>query len=138
MRRYLLVLGIIALAGLAKSQEGEGGSLRGAWEVTRFGEGPAPQGKLAVTFSDGKAAWSLDGRVFVEHAVTLDPGRNPRAIDLSLTDNSGKIATQQGIYRIDGDSVTVCMMTGPGRRPTEFKADKGTGNSLIVLKRHKP
>jgi RNA polymerase sigma factor (sigma-70 family) len=63
----------------------------------------------------------------------LDPARKPREI---TTTNQGK--THRGIYKLDGDTLTICMPQEEGAdRPTEFATRKDTKVVLVVLERQK-
>ena len=73
-------------------------------------------------------------------SFTLDPMTNPKAIDLKVNEldyselgEAAKIppATLPGIYKLDGDRLTVCFHLDPDRkRPTEFAA---TARKTVVL-----
>jgi uncharacterized protein (TIGR03067 family) len=65
---------------------------------------------------------------------TLDASKSPRAIDLTPA-GAGKPIL--GIYKIDGDTLTICY-AAPGKpRPAGFTAKAGSGNTLTVWKREK-
>jgi uncharacterized protein (TIGR03067 family) len=70
-------------------------------------------------------------------AYTLDPSKTPKAIDLN---DDGLVI--EGIYKMDGDDLTLCLVTGSRNgktapRPPEFKADNEKKYSVFVLKRVK-
>ena len=45
--------------------------------------------------------------------------------------------TQLGIYEIKDDMLKICFAKPDKPRPTEFSAEEGSGNTLVVLKRLK-
>jgi uncharacterized protein (TIGR03067 family) len=70
----------------------------------------------------------------------IDPTKNPKQLDLYVTDTG--VATYPGIYKIEGDTLTICRWDvsqgardgdGVRKRPTEFKAGKGV--ALLQFKR---
>ena len=73
--------------------------------------------------------------------VVLHPNQNPKAIDLTPEGETAgplKGKTYPGIYKIEGDSLTLCLSIKAGsKRPTEF-ATKDTYWVLDVYKRSKP
>jgi RNA polymerase sigma factor (sigma-70 family) len=64
----------------------------------------------------------------------LDPARKPK--EITTTNDKGK--THRGIYKLDGDTLTICMHQEDGAdRPTEFATRKDTKVVLVVLERQK-
>lgn len=71
----------------------------------------------------------------LEGTLKLDPTRNPKAYNGEGTDPEGKTQESVGIYKIEGDTLTACYVTGGKERPTEFKAGAGSEAVLQVFKR---
>lgn len=69
--------------------------------------------------------------------LVLDPSREPKALELTLPFEGGREGEEkvQGIYRLDGDRLTIC--TGP-TRPADFSATKGSGRTRSVYRRVVP
>jgi uncharacterized protein (TIGR03067 family) len=67
----------------------------------------------------------------VEFTYSLDQSRMPRAIDLTTKGN-----TARGIYKLDGDDLTICVsLVGP--RPTEFATKTGSDTETFTLRRNR-
>jgi uncharacterized protein (TIGR03067 family) len=87
----------------------------------------------AVTYSiDGSeyTSKSDEQKVRGKVAFRIDASTNPKTIDLTLRD--GKVSL--GIYKLDGDTLTICRETGSGVRPADFKTTNKDG-SLSFWKR---
>jgi len=68
----------------------------------------------------------------------LMPSADPPAIDLTATSGPDRGKVHRGIYKVDGDTLVLCL-GGPGQeRPREFRSPAGSGHALIILKRVKP
>jgi uncharacterized protein (TIGR03067 family) len=63
----------------------------------------------------------------------VEPTANPKTIDVVT-----ELDTSKGIYRLEGDSLTICGVPNGEERPTEFTTKRGTRQTLFVLKRQKP
>jgi RNA polymerase sigma-70 factor (ECF subfamily) len=109
----------------------------GTWALESGEDGgqKAPEERIkeakAIFAADGKMTAKLGERE-QEFTYLLDPSKNPK--EFSVTDDKGR--TVLGIYKLDGDTLTVCFARG-GDRPTEFASKEGTTVVLEVLKREK-
>jgi uncharacterized protein (TIGR03067 family) len=84
----------------------------------------------------GKARARNEGKTFIASTIKFDPAATPREADITFTE--GEVApgsTALGIYKLEGDTLTICR-AAPGKdRPTEFTARAGTGLTLMVYRR---
>jgi len=110
----------------------------GTWALMSYEEGGrnAPQEAIkeakVIIAADGKMTVKHgDGKV-VEGTYKLGPAKKPK--EFSFTNDKGQ--TKLGIYKLDGDTLTVCYDRSGGR-PAEFASKEGTTVVLQVLKREK-
>jgi uncharacterized protein (TIGR03067 family) len=64
-----------------------------------------------------------------------DPSQDPKTIDLTLQ-SGDRQAVSRGIFKLEGDTLTICRTTGDTERPTEFKTKPESG-VLVVWQRVK-
>lgn len=68
----------------------------------------------------------------------IDPTTTPKVMDWTY-DNPERLKgkTRRGIYRLDGDTLTICFNVNPDReeRPTRFETGPESGLFLHVYKR---
>ena len=69
--------------------------------------------------------------------LTLDETADPKTFDLKFTEGPEKGNTNLGIYKLNGDTWTLCLATRGNTRPNTFATKPGTGIALETLKRGK-
>lgn len=148
----LLVVTLGLLAGLvsthaapakeAKDTKDDLKKLEGDWTFTAWEQG----GQALPAEVLGTVKWSVKGDKYTfemgdnkeQGTIKLDPSKKPAAIDLSITEGNDKGKEQLGIYKIDGDTVTICLARPGGTdRPTDFKSTEDDGHILVTIKRGK-
>ena len=147
MKRALLTLTAIGLlaAGSALADEKKPSgkdSFEGTWKLTsvEINAQPLSMEKLKearLTVQGPKYSLVLgDTRLEMTHVLFAD--KEPKAMDLTVAEGPDKGQVFRAIYKLDGDTLTVCRNIKPGvDRPTEFATKPDTGLMLGVWKRHK-
>jgi uncharacterized protein (TIGR03067 family) len=79
----------------------------------------------------------IGGEQGVRAALKINPGKEPREIDVIFTGGPSKGETLKGVYKLEGDYLTIGSVRGDANRPTDFTSKPGSGISLIVYKRQK-
>jgi len=88
--------------------------------------------------AEGNTKALKDGTVFVASSTKIDPTANPATIDITFTFTVGEgKGTWLGIYKIEGDLLTICRSADGKPRPSQFDASPGSGLTLISY-RHAP
>lgn len=142
---FLLASGLAAHEDKKDDQKDDQAKLQGEWEVVsmefpnqKLDKEALAKSKLVV--KDNEWMPTIDGREY-KFTFTLDTSKSPKELDL-VSVKKGVVAgkgttagsTWQGIYKIDGDSLTFCRSSSSkGERPTELKA--GENVVFIVYKR---
>ncbi len=88
-----------------------------------------------LTFKDTQ--WSFPPTKQQGEVIALDPTTNPKRIDMKSTPEGREASVREGIYKLDGDSLILCLGKGKNR-PTNFDPPKEAGTTLTTLKRVKP
>lgn len=71
--------------------------------------------------------------------VVLNPEKDPKTFDLTVREGAGRGRLFKGIYKLEGDTLTVCRaMMEEAERPTEFATGAESGQSLVVWRRAQP
>jgi uncharacterized protein (TIGR03067 family) len=86
-----------------------------------------------LTIKDDQWTVTVNGRDN-KATIKIDPSKDPKTIDLTFTIND-VISLSRGIYKLDGDTLSVCRNMGDNERPKEFKTSEEAGGGLVVWKR---
>jgi uncharacterized protein (TIGR03067 family) len=81
---------------------------------------------------------TIDGQIFIQAKITLDPSKKPKIIDYQMTGGFTKGEKQLGIYEVDGETFKACFGRPGAERPTDFSSKAGDGRTLSIWKREKP
>jgi uncharacterized protein (TIGR03067 family) len=149
MRQALGVIVLLA-AGLGLAQdEKKGGAKVGKIEGTYLIVGLELGGdKLPAEFFDKDPDAERTVRITADKLIvmgkkkddtasyTIDPSKSPAHITTTET-KGGKLETSYGIYKLEGDTLTICMAEGGKAedRPKEFKTVKGSATIMMTLKK---
>ena len=132
----LLFLGLL----LADDATKDAANIEGTWVVESATAEGKPEEDVQgdkLTFEKGMLTIKSKKENKKEEKGTykLDPSTTPRSIDFQ---EQGKDKVMKGIYKLDGDKLTICVSPeAETKRPTEFSAKAGSAQMLLELKREK-
>lgn len=112
--------------------------LQGSWHLTSLetdGEVmPGDFGGASIVIT-GKKFVSLGMGATYEGTLELDDKKKPKAFQLLFTDGHAAGTRNLGIYKLEGETWTMCLATRGSVRPRSFGTKPGTGFALQTLKR---
>jgi uncharacterized protein (TIGR03067 family) len=115
---------------------------QGEWaNVAYHGNGvdtPVPQGREVPSSFEGNKEITVNPfNVHQEIEYRLDPTKTPKQIDRRFTGGAMGPWISKGIYKLEGDTLTICYGGPKIARPTEFTTQPKDGLMMLVLKRVK-
>jgi uncharacterized protein (TIGR03067 family) len=119
-------------------QQDDNASLQGTWLMVLYEE----EGIKMTVFKNAKMVIAGDVITFGAGGsgpsrFKLDPTKTPKEFTL-FTDKGKDKGEYPGIYRLDGDKLTLCWVTGgKAKRPTDFGVPKASGRRLYRYVRDK-
>jgi uncharacterized protein (TIGR03067 family) len=137
---YTLLLGVAVLVAAPAKKDPpkkEPPSIVGEWiglTGTRGGKPDPPVNATMKFTADGTVTLAERGKG-IDAKFKADPKKDPPEIDIEM-EAGGMKHVIQGIYKIEGDTLTVCFLH-MGGRPKVFESPVGSEAMLITLKRGK-
>jgi len=134
---FALLLEVVAAPGL-KEPPNDLKKLQGDWTIESWVQvGQAVQMQATWTFKSDKYTLDMAGNR-EEGNIKLDKQKKHPTIDLAITEGTCQGKDQPGIYKLDGDTLTLCFSwPGVADRPTDFASTADNRWILITLKRKK-
>jgi uncharacterized protein (TIGR03067 family) len=138
-------LALVVAAPALKDRPDQATDLAGEWvvESSVYNGRPRPTGKEPQRYvfaADGtwivyRGERKLDGN----RAYRTDAAADPPAITLKYDAAEQDGPEAQGIYKVSGDTLTLCYTrSDSARRPKAFASFPGSRVNLIILKRARP
>jgi uncharacterized protein (TIGR03067 family) len=142
-----LLVGLALTVGAPAVKEKEpakSASIVGEWTgekaVVGGKELPVPEGGVAMTFTEDGKLIVREGKVerTENGSYKIDAKKDPAEIDL-MPPADKKDPTIAGIYKVDGDTLTLAFTRGApgGARPTKFESPADSPIMVLTLKRAK-
>lgn len=108
--------------------------IQGTWRLTAGERGGQPflaeiLDNAVLIFKGDAMTTRIKGRDST-FSFALFPDRTPCGIDLNMNGTIG-----EGIYRLDGDTLTIVHTEAGRERPSTFATEAGTPLTMLVLKR---
>jgi uncharacterized protein (TIGR03067 family) len=139
-----VAIGVLLFAGQPKKAEVKDPALelQGGWSMVLLfvngEETPADEAKGGELLIEDDVYRSKLGATAEASTFKVDATKQPKAVDFTYTSGFLKGKTVKGIYKIEGDDLTVCRGVNPETdRPAEFAAPADSGLLLVVWKRSK-
>jgi len=143
MLRITLLLLLVAQAPARSPEvEKELKAHQGVWrtESSRRDGRDAPEAiakSITRTVDGDHVVWRRDGKSFSGSTIVLDPTADPKTIDILADGGPAHDKRVLGIYKLEGDELTICIADRDQPRPSEFKAEKDSKHTLMVFAREK-
>lgn len=142
MLRGLLLTALLIIAPdvLAANAATERGRLQGAWTAVAAQRNGAAADDLVghrLEFAHEQFRISQAGKTLYGGSYTIDPSVAPVQIDFRHDEGEVQGKRWAGIYRIEGNTLTICdnaaNLAAP--RPKDFAAPSGSGYVCLTFRR---
>jgi uncharacterized protein (TIGR03067 family) len=144
-RSLLFLLAVCCLpraqATVGADAKAEIKKLQGVWRPMKLERG----GKVVRDAFLPGARFVVDGaalrlkvgdKTLQELRLTLDPSQEPAAVDLTAASGPTRGKTALGIYRLEGERLTLCWpLADDSRRPTTFRGKGDKDVAVLTLER---
>jgi uncharacterized protein (TIGR03067 family) len=142
MKVLAITLCLLAAGIFAEEKASGDAALNGTWLMVSAegSEQKMPDEQLAkmnvkLTMKDDTYSTTGTGQAGTVGKLKIDATKTPKEIDVMAETGPQKGLNIQTIYKLEGDTLTVCYDFAGKSRPTEFATKKGTALFLAVYKK---
>ncbi len=143
MKLAATIVCLLGLTAFTAGADPAANKIEGTWNLTGViskGE-KAPAAEIAkamgvAVFKDGKYSLSTGGKQMEAGTYKADASKTPATIDVVITEGKDKDKTQLGIFKIDGDKLTIAM-SSPGSKDRPKSFEGGAKEEVTMLTRKK-
>jgi uncharacterized protein (TIGR03067 family) len=133
----------IGFLGVDDAKKDDAEALKGKWVAVSIKQGgfPVPEeaAKMFKFSFDGKEYLNSAPGQSEEGGYKIDSSKSPRTIDFDIKTGNDKGKKQLGVYKLDGDKLTIVAATaGETERPKSTEPGADDPVLLVVLEREKP
>jgi uncharacterized protein (TIGR03067 family) len=96
---------------------------------------PETAGQLRLTLTADRYKTERGEQVLFDSTYRLDAKQDPPHIDMIGTEGDLKGKAALGIWKLDGEQLTMCYVMPGSPRPTKFESQPQSGAFLVVWKR---
>ncbi len=139
---FLIALSLVLVAQDSKDDlvVAEMARHSGNWAVDSFeydGAPAKPEVVKSITreVRGDKVTWKRDGKPFSSSTLSVDIKGDPKHLTVVPEGGQARAKPVKGIYKFEGNTLTLCMAEPGEDAPQTFKAPKETRYTLIVLHR---
>lgn len=131
---------LACLMGLAAIPPDDQADHQGTWQAVAFVRDGKPTPDEVVlsitrTVEGDHIVWKRAGKAFAGTSFKLDPSTDPKTIDVIPDGGQNRDRTVLGIYKIEGETLTICMADPDRPRPKTFAAEVGDKQTLMTFKK---
>jgi uncharacterized protein (TIGR03067 family) len=124
----------IGAASIAEANQEKTSPLDGTWRAVAAesnGETPAKEEleKIRLTIKGTKLTYQ-DGDFSIEGTIRFDAGKTPGTLDVEARDEYG-VYHVVGIFKREGNMLTICFEFEPRDRPSEFRTTPDAGILIV-------
>jgi uncharacterized protein (TIGR03067 family) len=143
MHAFLLAFAVAAPA--LKDKPKGNADIAGEWVVESTQSSGrmrgTPKGEMRYKFdADGKLTVTRGDRRIGgdDRGYNFDPDKSPATIDLIGDTTDQESSVTRGIYKIEGNKMTLLIPRGRDERPTKFEVSRESPGTIYILKRARP
>jgi uncharacterized protein (TIGR03067 family) len=136
----VLLISCVAARADDASQTAELKRHQGEWLVVSFERDGRETSKditdtIVRVVENDHVVWKREGKSFAGTSMVLDPKSEPHSIDLIPDGGQARDKRVLGIYKLQGDTLTICVADADRPRPSAFSAPKESGHTLQTFRR---